>query len=305
LVVNTTPLNFTAPSGGGIQAGFVTVNNKGGGHMIWGTRITYTNGSGWLQLFPPDGVDNATIRVDALPGKLTPGTYQAILTVDAGPIVGSANVPITFVVTAPQATPPVPTINHVLNAANFAEGPVVPGSLASLFGSHLSGTNLLVTFDGINAKVLFSNDTQINLIVPAELAKKPSSQMIVVVDGIASVAQTVSLADFSPAIFTNGVLNQDNTVNGAVHPAGAGTILQIFATGLSGNGEISARINGSTVTSLKFAGPAPGIPGVQQVNLQLPSGLTAASVQVSVCGGLPGKADQATCSPAVQVALAP
>ena len=105
LFVNTTPLNFTAQSNGNFQSGFTQVNNRGGGHLVWAATISYTNGSGWLRLDPTSGIDNATIRVDALPANLNPGTYQAILTVDAGPQAGSATIPITFVVTEAPVTP--------------------------------------------------------------------------------------------------------------------------------------------------------------------------------------------------------
>ena len=46
---------------------------------------------------------------------------------------------------------------------------LAPGSIATLMGSQFSGKNLSVTFNGIPAQVLFSNATQINLVVPASL----------------------------------------------------------------------------------------------------------------------------------------
>jgi uncharacterized protein (TIGR03437 family) len=303
LFVNTDPMNFTAQSGGDFQVAYTEVQNHGGGHLVWSATVNYTTGSGWLRVDPASGVDNATIRVDALPDKLAAGTYKAVLTVSGGLQAGSVTIPITFVVTAQSAPPPVPTVTSVVNAATFAPGPAVPGSIATILGSQLSGTNVVVGFDGLTAKILFDNDTQINLVVPAALGNKQSTQMVVLVDGIQSVARTVSLAEFGPGIFTNGILNQDGTVNGADHPASPGTVLQIFATGLSGTGAITARLNGAIVDPPAYGGVAPGLDGVQQVNVQLPTDLTGSSAQVSVCGGIPGKADQALCSPAVQVSI--
>lgn len=303
LFVNTDPMNFTAQSGGDFQVDYTEVQNHGGGHLVWSATVNYTTGSGWLRVDPDTGVDNATIRVDALPDKLAAGTYKAVLTVSGGLQAGSATIPITFIVTAPSAPPPTPTVTSVVNAATFAPGPAVPGSIATLLGSQLLGTNVVVGFDGLTAKILFANDTQINLVVPAALGNKQSTQMVVLVDGIQSIAQTVSLAEFGPGIFTNGILNQDGTVNGADHPASPGTVLQIFATGLSGTGAITARLNGAIVDPPAYGGVAPGLAGVQQVNVQLPTDLTGSSAQVSVCGGIPGKADQALCSPAVQVSI--
>jgi uncharacterized protein (TIGR03437 family) len=300
LFVNTLPINFTAASGGNAQSGFTQVNNRGGGHLFWTATISYTNGSGWLTLYPDNGVDNGTIRVDASPANLAPGTYQAVLTVNADPQSSSATIPITFVVTAP--VPVLPTVTSIVNGATFAAGPAVPGSIFTLMGTTLSGKNVAVTFDGLPAKILFDNDTQINVVVPSGLEGKSSAQLVVVVDGASSVTQPVVLAGFSPGIFASGILNQDGQVNSTSHSAQATSILQIYATGLSGSGVITARVNGKVVDPI-YGGVAPGIQGVQQVNVQLPDGLTGPTAQVSVCGGVAGMASQAICSPAVQVAI--
>jgi uncharacterized protein (TIGR03437 family) len=300
LYVNTLPINLTAASNGNTQSGYTEVNNRGGGHLVWTATISYTNGSGWLQLYPDNGIDNTTIRVDASPANLTPGTYQANLTVYAGQ--GSATVPITFVVTAPVVAPAIPTVSSIVNGASFAAGPAVPGSIASLLGTDLAGKTVVVTFGGLTAKVLFDNSTQINVVVPTVLGSVTSSQLVVVVDGVSSLTQSISVAGFSPGIFGSGILNQDGQINGPNHPAQPGTILQIYATGLSGSGAITARVNGNIIDPL-FGGPAPGLVGVQQVNVQLPASLPGGTAQVSVCGGVAGMPNQATCSPAVQVAI--
>ncbi len=305
LSVNTMPINFTAQSGGAFQVSYAQVNNKGGGHLVWAATVSYAQGSGWLRLDPADGIDNATIRVDGLPDKLPPGTYTATITVDAGPQAGAMTIPVTFVVTAPSnPPPPPPAIAAVVNAATFTVAPAVPGSIVTLLGAQLKGANVSVQFDGLPGQVLFDGDKQINVVVPIGLGKKASAQLIVVVDGSQTVPQTVPLAEFGPVIFNGGVLNQDGQINSADRPATLPSILQIFATGLSGNGAITARINGVIVDPPAFGGAAPGLAGVQQVNVQLPGDLTGATADVSVCGGTPGKPDQAVCSPVVKVTLA-
>src|SRR6266446_6180430 len=113
-----------------------------------------------------------------------------------------------------------------------------------------------VSFNAVPARLLYTGATQINLQVPAELALKTTAQMIVTVDG-QSAAQTVGLALVSPAIFSPGILNQDNTVNNAAHPADLGSVIQIFATGLisPGSGPITARIGGREIPTPNYAGP--------------------------------------------------
>ena len=295
-------LQYTAPAGSNFQVDYIQVQNASGGVMHWTTGVKYLSGSGWLRLSPTDGANNGTIRVDALPGNLTPGTYSAILTIDAGPLAGSRDVPISLVITAAPLPPvPTPTVAGIVNAATFAPGALAPGSIATLMGSKFSGASLSVTFDGLPAQILFSNDTQINLLVPAALQSKTSTQLVVQVSGVASAPQTVSLTPFAPGIFKGGVLNQDNMVNGSDHPAQAGTVIQIFATGLSGTGVITARIGDHVISQPYYAGPAPGLPGVQQVDLVLPDDLTGSTAAVSVCGGL--TIDLVVCGPPVQVNL--
>ncbi len=169
-------------------------------------------------------------------------------------------------------------------------------------GSLFSGAGLTASFDGAPAQILFSNDTQINLVVPAALGSKKSAQLIVAANGLQSKPFNVTLAPFAPGIFANGILNQDNSVNGAAHPSSLASIIQIFATGLSGEGAITAKIGDQIIDKPYYAGAAPGLPGVQQVDLILPSVLPPGPVTVSVCGG--ATPDQTVCSPPVEIAIA-
>jgi uncharacterized protein (TIGR03437 family) len=296
-------VTFTEQSNSNSQVAYIPVNNQGGGVMQWTVTVRYSNGSGWLTVDPSSAINNGTIRVDASPKNLAAGTYQAIITVDAGSVAGSRTVPVALTVT-PAPPPPSlnPVVNSVLNGASFVSGSLAPGSIATLMGAKLSGIDVSVSFDGMPAKVLYDSDTQVNLYVPVELAAKSAATMMVSVDGRTSGPQIVPLAPFTPAIFRNGVLNQDYSLNSPDHPAAVNTVVQIFATGLSGTGAITAKLNGQTISAPYYAGPAPGILGVQQVNLQLPSDLAGPTASIAVCGG--ATPDQAVCSPAIQITIA-
>lgn len=300
LSVQESSLNYTAPAGGNTQTNYVQIQNSAGGLLQWTASVSYLNGSGWLAVSPAEGQNDGTIRIDASPGTLAPGTYQATLTVNAGPLAGTKNIAISFVITAATIQPP--SIQSAVNAATFASGPLVPGSLATLTGSEFSGQNVSVAFNGIPGQVLFSNATQINLLVPASLGTATSAQVIVTVDSVASAAFTVNLAPFAPGIFTPGVLNQNYSVNSAQQPAALGSVIQVFATGLSGTGVITAKIGSEVVNQPYYAGPAPGIDGLQQIDLILPADLSGNAVNVSVCGGT--TAAKVVCSPSVSVAIA-
>jgi uncharacterized protein (TIGR03437 family) len=299
LTVPQSSIVFTTTAGGVTTTNYVQVQNAAGGLLEWTASVKYLNGFGWLDVSPTAGENNGTIRIDAIPGMLAPGTYQATLTVNAGPLAGTHNVAISFVITAATVQPP--SVESAVNAATFAAGPLAPGSLATLGGSEFSGQNLSVTFNGLPSQVLFSNDTQINLLVPAALAGKTSAQVIVTVDGAASAPLMVNLSPFAPGIFANGIMNQDYSVNSAKQPAAPGSVIQVYATGLSGTGVITAKIGSEVVTKPYYAGPAPGFVGLQQIDLILPSELAGNSVNVSVCGG--PTATQVVCSPSVAVVI--
>ena len=283
------PLEFTAASGSGNQLRYIRIVNDGGGVMNWTATIAYKNGSGWILLDTPSDNVNRTMRLDVLPQKLQPGVYEATVTIDAGPIAGAKVLPVKLTVT--QAAPPPPpavqppAVESVTNAASFLPGGVVAGSLATIKGSKLGGKVVSVTFDGIPARLLYTSDTQINLMVPAELGSRPSAQVVVTVDGVSAAAMTVQLAVTAPSIFANGVLNQDYSANAPDVPAQVGSIVQIFLTGLNlpEGWSPMVRLHDREIESLFYAGPAPGIPGVQQVDVQVPDDLPAMTTEVKVC----------------------
>jgi uncharacterized protein (TIGR03437 family) len=287
----------------------------------------YQSGNGWLILDQSTNINWGSVRVFPKPQGLAAGTYTANVVINAGPQFGSQSVPVTLtvrpapVVPAPQppsqpaptpapepappapapAAPaaPTPAVSSILNAASLLPAPMVPGSLATLKGSNFAGKSVSVGFDGIAAKVFYSDASQINLLVPSELRGRDSAMMTVKVDDVSSAPQFVSLASLWPAIFANGVLNQNN----AVAPAAPGSVIQIFATGLpSGTRSITAQVHDRANLVPQFAGDAPGIPGLQQVNVVVPDDLPAMQTFVSVCGyGPDGKQ---LCSQGAPLAIA-
>jgi uncharacterized protein (TIGR03437 family) len=299
LFANSPTLDFISPVGGGRQHQYADVLNRGAGLMSWTATVTYQDGSGWLTVDPGSAFNNATLDVNIYPSALAAGTYQAAITVDAGPLVGSKTLPVTLTVST-ESTAPV--IGSVINAATFQPGPLVAGSLGTIKGSNLAGTHVAVTFDALAAPLLYTSSTQINLQVPDQLGFMQAAQMIVTVDGQVA-AQIVPLAIIAPGIFTGGVLNQDNTLNSPSNPAAAGSVIEILATGLASarSGAITARIQNANVTP-DLAGPVPGIPGVQQVKVTIPTDIGTTTAALSVCA-IATDPNQPVCSPPVTIAV--
>ncbi|MCU1262398.1 MAG: hypothetical protein JWO80_5283, partial [Bryobacterales bacterium] len=297
LSVDTTSLQYSAPAGGAFQTKYVRVNNTGGGFLLFTAALTFQNGgTKWLTADPPSGLNNATVRLDANPAGLAQGTYGATLTINAG-TAGTRTIPVAFTV-----GPPTVTISSITNAASFQPGPLVAGSLATIKGLNFATSNVSVTFDGVPAQVLYSAAGQINLLVPPSVVAKTQSQIVVTVNGNSSGPQTVQLAPTAPGIF--GVLNQDNTLNGTASPERAERVIQIFATGLISqvSGPVTVNIQGQNNLTPIYADAAPGLTGVQQVNIAVPAGLPSGPVSLAVCAVGTNPA-QPVCSPAATLTL--
>ena len=219
--------------------------------------------------------------------------------------------------------PNSPSIDSAINGASFSSGvPIAPGSIVSLFGTNLADATVsapatplptalgetAVTFNGISAPLYFVSAGQINLQVPFVL---PTGTATIQVyrGGMAGVARTVNVGLYSPGIFlldsagTGAIFHGDFSVVTATAPARAGETVVIYATGL---GPVSAAaisgvpaalnrtttvpsvsIGGVNVNNVAYSGLAPGLVGVYQLNVAIPSGLTPGNkpVQIAV-GGL-------------------
>jgi len=259
----------------------------------------------WLSITPTSGTDNTTLTLTVATDRLIAGVYQATVTINAGS-AGTIVVPVTFTVTAG----PTPTIQGVVSAASFQPPPIGTGSFAAIFGLNLAPKTtapVTVTFAGSPATVVYDSATQINVLVPAALGSAASAGVIATVDGIASSTFTVNLAANAPAVFNPGILNQDNSENSASGPASRGDTVQIFLTGLTTAVSVPVTVNigSQSITGGPnfYVGAVASIPGLEQVNVQVPAGLTFTgnSAPLTIC--VPGTGTQPVCSGAVNLYL--
>ena len=158
----------------------------------------------------------------------------------------------------PFGTPLAPTnlAARMVNAANYASGPVAPGEIVTIFGSglgpidgagmevqagiavtSLAGTRLL--FDGIAAPLLYVRSERISAVAPYGIASRTSTNIQVDRQGTLSAGTAVPVTTLSPGIFTldssgagpGAILNQDGTINSAGNPAEPSSIVVIYAEG--------------------------------------------------------------------------
>ncbi|MFN9457998.1 MAG: hypothetical protein ACK6D7_11550 [Acidobacteriota bacterium] len=283
LAVESAELTYDVLIGSSGQTRYIRVLNQGGGVMAWAASVVYRQGSGWLRLDPESGVNNATIRLDAVADAgFTPGTYEAAVVIDAGPLAGTRQATVRMVArerTTPPA--PAPVVTGVTHGA-FQDGPLVPGSLGTVFGQNLAGTAVRVTMDGLEGGILYGDSRQINFQLPPGLAGRASAQLIVTVDSLQSTPRAVALATSNPGVFPGAILNQDNSGNAPDNPAEAGSVVQVFLTGLTETGA-TMRVHDRAFTEALYAGPAPGLIGVQQVNGRIPPDLHTITSDLVIC----------------------
>ena len=191
-----------------------------------------------------------------------------------------------------------------------------PASASAPFPNNLSGVQVLITPSGatapLNAPVYSVTSGQISAVVPYNL---PSGTTVVSVqvnnNGTLSNAVQAYVGNTSPGIFTqsqnglgNGaILHADYSLVSTASPAKAGETVQVFLVGLgtvspavaagsaapsSGTlaqvtSQISVYIDGLQA-NITFAGLAPGLGGLYQVNVTIPAGVSTGPVTLEVSG---------------------
>lgn len=153
-----------------------------------------------------------------------------------------------------------PDITAMVSGASFVPGGIVPGEIATIFGTNLTSSiginitsslplpsnffNVAVAIDGFPAP-LFAVDNvngqqQINVQVPWEIGGKPIASVVVATNGLASAAKSIPVLESQPGIFGysaggqifGAILHATFQLADTGHPATAGETVLIYCTGL-------------------------------------------------------------------------
>lgn len=214
------------------------------------------------------------------------------------------------VLTPSGASPPpgaTPVIAAVVNAVDYSPS-VSPGSWVAIFGANLSPetvaltslplqnqlTGVSVTMSGTPLALRYVSSTQINALLP--FGPPGPYQFVVSNSTGTSLPFQLTLDTFAPAVFTQNASGTGAAFafDGAFHSISTlgGDPVVIYASGLgpvdpapdaSAGGSaaepfnrvtnpVSVKIGGQPATVL-FAGLAPGLPGVYQLNVVPPTGI--------------------------------
>jgi trimeric autotransporter adhesin len=321
--VSTTSLSFSYQVGGatpGTQTVPISVSNAITGSF---TATAASTPSGWLVISPNSGIAPGNLTVSVSPTGLSGGTYSGTVTVaGSSGTAGNGTVNVSLTVTAPLLpTVTMPTIATVVNAASFVNEPISPGEIITIGGTNIGPLipqsftltsiggiqtvpsaalgGVQVTVNGYPAPLLYVSATQINAIVPYEVAGIPIPSVLVYFLGQSSNGYSLSGAATAPGIFTvtglgsgpGAILNADYSSN-VTSATARGGVVQVFMTG---EGQTSpAGVDGKVTigpypvsllpvaitvagqpASYEFAGEAPGlVSGVLQLDVIIPSTLT-------------------------------
>jgi trimeric autotransporter adhesin len=174
----------------------------------------------------------------------------------------------------------------VVNAASLTSGPIAPGEIVTVFGTGFSGTQTQLLFGSTIATLFYTSATQINALAPSSLTANSNTMVSVVVNGTTVAESSTPVASAAPGIFTvdNGTggaaaNNQDGSLNSATNPAPRESIVSFYATGQgTSTGTVTLTVGGYQA-QVWYAGPAPGFPGLMQINAQIPGGFLAPGIQ--------------------------
>jgi uncharacterized protein (TIGR03437 family) len=206
----------------------------------------------------------------------------------------------------------------VVHGATFQETSVAAGEMVSIFGAGLgpeagvtskltpdgsletevAGTQVL--FDGRAAPLFYVQDQQVNVQVPFGVSGRYQTDVAVVANGNTMATATLPVKASVPGLLAVNkgagqaiALNQDGSANSFENPVLRGTVLVLYGTG---DGEMnsdnkdgrpanaiefrtptSATIGGTPV-DVVWAGKAPGLVGLMQVNVRIPADFPHAGI---------------------------
>jgi uncharacterized protein (TIGR03437 family) len=208
------------------------------------------------------------------------------------------------------------------SSAPFTAG-IAPGELLTLYGANLapalqiaSGVPFPTILNGVQVKIndilaplYYVTPGQLSAIVPYSVTTG-IAQVQVINNGVASNTVTVEIALTAPGVLTqsqNGLgygdaVHQDGSLVTPNSPAQVGETVSLFLTGLgavnptiadgaagptlqlsSAASTIQAFIGGAAAT-VTYSGLAPQLAGLYQINLTVPTGVTAGDNSLAIAG---------------------
>ena len=284
-------------------------------------EIDFSDGSG--PLYPVYDSASRTYAVSWTPANSGNVVYYAQTNpANATSLPSGATATQPFGVTVNAADPSGSAIlGGVRNAASFAvSNEVAAGSLITIFGQQLAATQskatsvplptnlggMAATLGGIPLPLYFADNGQVNAVVPflSDQSLNAGLPLVVQRNGTIAPPLNVNLVQFQPGIFSTNqagsaqgvIVNAENQLVDANHPAKPGDAIVIYCTGLgpvtnpplpghrAGLGSVT--INTPRVyidgvpSQVVYTGLSPGSVQLYQVNAIVPAGIHSGPIGV-------------------------
>jgi uncharacterized protein (TIGR03437 family) len=336
VTVSPTSLSFSYQLGGAAPAAQnLNVTSVGGAVAI----PVISTSVGWILVTPASGTTGASgaplvMAVTLATNQLTTAqTYNGTITISP-PNQTAIVIPVSVTVTGV----PVPQPMSIANSASQEFGAIAVGELITIKGANIGPTTpatftveaggtvsntlsgVQVTFDGNPGTPTYVSATQINVIVPYEIAGRASTNVVVSYQDQQSTPIPENVASQAPGIYTfsatgsgqAAALNQNYTLNGpaigivvngtslTTTPAAPGSVIVVYMTGAGQTSpasvtgtvtpsspyflvpNVTATINGVNAP-VQFAGAAPGeVNGVIQVNITVPLNVSGDALPIVI-----------------------
>ncbi|HEU4594861.1 MAG TPA: IPT/TIG domain-containing protein [Pyrinomonadaceae bacterium] len=260
---------------------------------------------------PSDGGNGGIPRVDAFPdpalnGVLRDGAIFALADDEFTQGLSGLSFGVETVLN------PVARLSMTNSASQQGDAP--QGGLATINGTGLTrgltgatraeatarGVN--VTIEGFPVPVLSFDDTRIHIQVPQELGASLGS-VVVHVQGNVIAAADVVIVQANPGIFTVpqtgageavALLTSGMSYTRAPFPARTGnqpSVVALLGTGWRNSLPVTVKVGGQNAT-VQYAGVSGGFEGLEQINVEIPNGVSgAAPVVVTTAGGATSRTD--------------
>ncbi|MCA1634562.1 MAG: hypothetical protein LC802_12940 [Acidobacteria bacterium] len=260
---------------------------------------------------PADGGNGGIPRVDAFPdpalnGILRDGSIFALADDEFTQALSGLSFGVETALGA---------IGHLtLTNSASQQGDAPQGGLATIRGTSLTlgasgatraeatARGLVVTIEGLSVPVLSFDDSRIHIQVPQELGAGLGA-VVVSVRGNVLAADDARIALANPGIFTipqTGAGEAVALLTSAEHytrsPFAARinnqpSVIALLGTGWRNSLPVTVKIGGQAAT-VQYAGTAGGFPGLEQINVAIPGGVSGkASVVVTTANGATSRSD--------------
>lgn len=275
-----------------------------------GTVYIIENASGAADLIK-DGGNLGTPQIDAFPDPALNGFLRdgAIF---AGADNASTQALSGLAFGVETVLPPVAHLTMTNSASLRGNG--TRGGLASILGTGLTrgasgrsesdaaARKVAVTIEGRTVPVLSFNDSQINIYIP-DAAGTGTGSVVVYVNGNVIAADDAVVSNDNPGLFTEAQNGAGEVIALLVSgmqfmrspfnakTGGQPTVIALLGTGWRNSLPVSVRIGGQAAV-VEYAGPSGGFNGLDQINVQIPNGVTGTvPVVVTTASGATSRND--------------